>query len=154
MKRFFYRCLIWLHPPAFRQRFGDEMLYIFDERAGAPTAQLFVDIFISLPRQWVVRSGLWKLVLATAMSSILFAVEASGLIYWPRRSIDPGTTALRSPGTLITPLERIAFSRSAAQAVAMLARFQKDDETRRRLARHSTSHPAAAPSPDKHADPS
>ena len=34
MLRSLYRRLLCLHPPAFRQRFAEEMLWIFDEAAG------------------------------------------------------------------------------------------------------------------------
>ena len=30
MSRFLYRCLISLHPPAFREQFAGEMQWIFD----------------------------------------------------------------------------------------------------------------------------
>ena len=35
MVRNLYRCLVWLHPSAFRLRFEEEMLWIFDEAADA-----------------------------------------------------------------------------------------------------------------------
>jgi D-alanyl-D-alanine carboxypeptidase len=69
MIRSLYRWLINLHPPAFRQRFAEEMLWIFDEAAathGAP--QLFADGFVSLLRQWLVRPESWHTPLATATS--------------------------------------------------------------------------------------
>jgi hypothetical protein len=31
MMRVLYRLILWLHPPAFRRRFGDQMLSIFEE---------------------------------------------------------------------------------------------------------------------------
>jgi hypothetical protein len=63
--RVFYRLLLWLHPPSFRRRFGDEMLWIFDETA-AHTGAL-ADGFASLLRQWFLRSGfVWKLPLMAA----------------------------------------------------------------------------------------
>ena len=56
MTRRLYRGLIWLHPPRFRRRFGDEILCIFDE-AGARAAWVLVaDGLASLLRQWVLRS--------------------------------------------------------------------------------------------------
>ena len=57
MLRFFYIWLLGLHPRHFKQRFGDEMLSIFDEAAGhRGTGQLFADAFLSLLRQWALRS--------------------------------------------------------------------------------------------------
>ena len=31
VSRFVYRVIMWLHPKWFKERFGDEMLWIFDE---------------------------------------------------------------------------------------------------------------------------
>ena len=66
MIRLLYRLLLWLHPPAFRRQFADEMLWIFEEtRGAAAVAMLFSDALISLTRQWLMRSGAWKLVAAS-----------------------------------------------------------------------------------------
>jgi hypothetical protein len=150
MKRFFYGFLIWLHPPAFRQRFGDEMLYIFDETADAGTARLFADGLLSLVWQWVVRSGAWKLALGTAMSGLLLGTWAAGLAYSQRVMLNRRVTPYVFPSIPTTPLDRAAFTRSAAQAVAMLAQFQKDDERKRWVARHPIHNPAENPSPETH----
>jgi hypothetical protein len=65
MTRTFYRSLLWLHPPRFRERYAEEMKWIFDETASAQErAFLFYDGLVSLARQWVVRSGMWKVALA------------------------------------------------------------------------------------------
>ena len=62
MKRFLYRCLLGLHPAAFRRQFAGEMLWIFDAAAGsAETAAFFADGLISLARQWFLRSGAWTM---------------------------------------------------------------------------------------------
>lgn len=63
MTRTFYRWLIGLHPPAFRLRFGQELLWIFDESTDESGAALLYAAAISLLRQWLVRSGMWKWVL-------------------------------------------------------------------------------------------
>lgn len=64
MIRTFYHWLISLHPPVFRERFADELLWIFDEsRDASGTGTLFCDAIISLLRQWLLRSGMWKWVL-------------------------------------------------------------------------------------------
>ena len=60
MTRTLYRWLVYLHPSAFRLRFEDELLWIFDESSHAGVAPLFYDAIISLSRQWVMRSGMWK----------------------------------------------------------------------------------------------
>jgi Ca2+-binding EF-hand superfamily protein len=44
-----------LHPRAFRERFGEEMISIFDEHAGGRRGVLLADAIISLFRQWVLR---------------------------------------------------------------------------------------------------
>ncbi len=82
MSRSLYRWLLYLHPPAFRQRFAEEMLWIFDEAAATNgVLRLFADGFVSLLRQWVVRPESWHLPLAAAIprapagSSAFFAWE-------------------------------------------------------------------------------
>jgi hypothetical protein len=56
MLRRLYRCAVRLHPSIFRRRFGDEMLYIFDQQKGT-SAELGVmlDCIVSLLRQWTLR---------------------------------------------------------------------------------------------------
>ena len=56
MLRLLYLWLIRLHPLCFRQRFGEEMLEIFEEvSARGGVAALFADAFVSIFRQWVLR---------------------------------------------------------------------------------------------------
>jgi hypothetical protein len=56
MLRHLYRCAVRLHPSSFRRRFGDEMLYVFDQQKGVPAALgLMLDCGISLFRQWALR---------------------------------------------------------------------------------------------------
>ena len=56
MTRFFYTCLLHLHPPAFRRRFAEEMLWIFDQESGAANrVGLLADAFVSLGRQQFLR---------------------------------------------------------------------------------------------------
>jgi uncharacterized membrane protein len=65
MTRTLYRWLVCLHPAAFRLRFEEELLWIFDEsRTASGAVPLFYDAVISLLRQWLMRSGMWKWVLA------------------------------------------------------------------------------------------
>ena len=78
MIRTLYRWLVWLHPPAFRRRFADEMLWIFDEAAKSErVSALFFDAVISLARQWLLRSGYWKV--AAGVAGGLLQVAAGGL---------------------------------------------------------------------------
>jgi CubicO group peptidase (beta-lactamase class C family) len=61
MSRALYRWLLYWHPPAFRDRFADEMLSIFDEAAAIHGVRgLFVDGIVSLLRQWTLRPESWK----------------------------------------------------------------------------------------------
>lgn len=58
MLRSLYIQLLRLHPAAFRQRYGDEMLSIYDEAARAGSAwPLFGDACLSLGRQWLLREN-------------------------------------------------------------------------------------------------
>jgi len=61
MLRSLYRCLLRLHPPAFRTRFADEMLSIFDQASGKKEAlRLLLDGLQSLARQWTLRPEFWR----------------------------------------------------------------------------------------------
>ena len=72
-----YQLLIHMHPVQFRDRFGDEMLSIFDEVAGRPGASaLLCDACFSLVRQWLLRSGAWKIAVAALITLIEFAFVA------------------------------------------------------------------------------
>lgn len=52
--RGFYRLLLRLHPPAFRERFAGEMLWVFDQSAvGGGTMRLMTDGCVSLAKQWM-----------------------------------------------------------------------------------------------------
>ena len=60
MLRFLYRIVLRMHPPSFRERFGEEMLSIFDQcQQWRAKALLVADGFISLWRQWTFRSEYW-----------------------------------------------------------------------------------------------
>lgn len=71
-----------MHPPAFRKRFCDEMLSIFDEGGVDRFAfHILVDGVISLARQWLLRTNCWKILIAIcgAFLQVLWFV-------YPRRS--------------------------------------------------------------------
>jgi hypothetical protein len=56
MLRRLYRCAVRLHPSGFRRRFGEEMLYIFDQQKGTlPALAVTLDCVFSLLRQWTLR---------------------------------------------------------------------------------------------------
>ena len=67
-----YRGMVTLHPPAFRRQFGSEMELIFDESGRPP--QLLADVFLSLVRQWFLRSQIWIFALAAIGGFIPFAL--------------------------------------------------------------------------------
>ena len=59
--RSIYRFLLRLHPACFRKQYEDQMLWIFDESVvSRGVLSLLFDVFISLLRQWVLRSGYWR----------------------------------------------------------------------------------------------
>ncbi len=81
MTRSLYRHVLWLHPPAFRERFAAEMLWIFDEAVVAGgVARLFADGIVSLIRQWVLRSGMWKVAVAIIGGLLEMAIGAIVLV--------------------------------------------------------------------------
>jgi hypothetical protein len=85
-----YRCLLQLHPPAFRRQFAGEMLWIFDEAAESQGACALVrDGLASLARQWLLRSGWWKTALALllALAQVTFALQFSRHI-WVSPALD------------------------------------------------------------------
>jgi hypothetical protein len=80
MGRALYALVLLIHPSGFRRRFTAEMLSIFDEAAPSTGAfGLLVDGLKSLVRQWVLRSGFWKLAIAVAGACL--QVTTGGLIW-------------------------------------------------------------------------
>jgi hypothetical protein len=59
-----------MHPEPFREQFGEEMLWIFEE-----TRQfaLFCDALVSLARQWLLRSGAWTMAAGGGVAFVVFA---------------------------------------------------------------------------------
>jgi hypothetical protein len=86
--------MIWLHPPAFRRRFGDEMLWIFEEAAKEMGATPFLaDGLASLGRQWAMNPAVWK-VPVIAFGAVLPFV-CLGIL--------PRTSALNTASVLAAP---------------------------------------------------
>jgi hypothetical protein len=99
MTRALYASLLWLHPPAFRRQFASEMQWIFDEaRVSEGALVLLVDLFISALRQWLVRSGLWKAMLALAGATVQVIAFGVGALASLRHS------ASHLPDAEMTPL--------------------------------------------------
>ncbi len=72
MIRGLYHGLLWLHPPSFRERFEEEFLWIFDlERSSQTGMSLLFECFVSLCRQWFLRSSLWKFGIGVLVNLIL-----------------------------------------------------------------------------------
>ena len=88
LSRSLYRCLVQMHPPAFRRRFAPEMLWIFDEIADHDARiELFTDALASLARQWVVREAIQKLLIGELRFGPLPAT-GSGQFSWERIEFD------------------------------------------------------------------
>jgi len=87
MTRTLYRWLVGLHPPAFRLRFEEELLWIFDESSSASgAAPLLHDAAISLLRQWLMRSGIWKWVLGGIAGALPIVIGFGSFLFdWPMR---------------------------------------------------------------------
>jgi hypothetical protein len=81
MSRLLYRLLLRLHPPSFRDRFSDEMLFVFDELVAERCGlALLADGMRSLGRQWFLGFGLWKAMIAIvlAMLPVIFVLHGVG----------------------------------------------------------------------------
>ena len=82
MTRTLYRWLVCLHPPAFRLRFEEELLWIFDESSDASgAAPLVYDAIISLLRQWVMRSGMWKWALGAIAGALPILIGFGSFLF-------------------------------------------------------------------------
>lgn len=83
-----YRCLLWIHPPVFRREFAGEMLWIFDQAAKSEGAlALFLDGLGSLVRQWLLRSGWWKVALALGLALLEITLGGFGSMLFGRRHL-------------------------------------------------------------------
>ncbi len=70
--RALYCSLLWLHPSSFEERFGEELLWIFDiQRTSGSGITLLLDCLVSLCRQWLFRSDLWKFGIGVLVNLIL-----------------------------------------------------------------------------------
>jgi hypothetical protein len=83
--RLLYALLIGLHPPSFRKRFRAEMLLIFDEAANLSRAgSLFPDAILSLSRQWLIRSELWKWLVAGIAGVVPLLIAFGSFLPWDK----------------------------------------------------------------------
>jgi hypothetical protein len=83
--RFLYSLLISLHPPSFRERFAQEMSWIFEEAASSWGAgSLLRDAILSLFRQWLIRSELWKWLVAGVAGVVPLIIAFGSFLPWHR----------------------------------------------------------------------
>jgi hypothetical protein len=154
MRRFLYRALIALHPPRFRERFGDEMMCVFDEAGGDRAMRLFADGMLSLLRQWLLRSNLWKMATGAAISGLLLLAWGNAMAHGVDVSLMRGSRwherLMMSPwlGERGRPFDEAEFEREAAQAVAILAGIRKTDARKQRSQRRDAPHAEPVPSGD------
>lgn len=152
MRRFLYRALIALHPPRFRERFGDEMLCVFDEAGGDRTVGLFADGVLSLLRQWLLRSNLWKMAAGAAISALLLAAWGNAMAHGVDVSLMRGSRwhdrLMMSPwlGEPEKPFDEAEFEREAAQALAILAGIRKTEAHKQHAQPHEAPHAEPVPS--------
>jgi len=95
-----YRCLLWLHPAVFRRDYAGEMLWIFDQASDSQgAAAFFFDGLGSLARQWLLRSGWWKIALALGLAALQMILGGLAAVIFGRHQIvetaqDPSVTSL------------------------------------------------------------
>jgi hypothetical protein len=132
MSRFLYRFLICLHPREFRERFGEQMLCVFDEGGEPGAATCLLDGCVSLARQWLLRSGLWRWAIGAAVTALLIVSYAhSEANFEKQRAIAQDLVNAKRA----RPLDKAEFNREAASAVAMLARYRQADKRKPHRAR-------------------
>ena len=89
MLRSLYRCALHLHPPAFRRRFAEEMLFIFDQQASrSAAAKLLIDALVSTLRQWALRPECWHALPAKSPQTLADGIPTFYTIrpFRPRRA--------------------------------------------------------------------
>jgi hypothetical protein len=88
MIRLIYRLVLWLHPPAFRRQYADEMLWIFGIcRAERGARSLIADAILSLLRQWILRTRWWLVPVAVVWSLVTLLGGNAVLHYAFRRMV-------------------------------------------------------------------
>jgi hypothetical protein len=156
MRRFLYRALIALHPPCFRERFGDEMMCVFDEAGRERTVRLFADGALSLLRQRLLRSNLWKMAAGVAISGLMLLAWGNAMAYGVNVSLMRGSRwherRAMNPrlGEPANPFDQVEFSREAAQAVTILAEIRKTEAQKQRSQQNGAAHAAPNPSGSAH----
>jgi hypothetical protein len=84
----FYRLIVRMHPGSFRRRFGDEMVWIFEEeRQRGAAARLFFDGVLSLVRQRL------RVENSAEPVAVGFSLLNTGEGIAPRRFVEAGVAA-------------------------------------------------------------
>jgi hypothetical protein len=137
MIRGIYISLLRLHPRGFRQRFAEEMIEDFDTSPKSAAARLFLDVLVSLFRQWMLRPDFSAVpaVAVPAVSEIpMFAslddyrprrsalfyggVLSIGVLFFVAFAIGHGgvrrvfSIGIQRPGLGLIPIDRSAFQES------------------------------------------
>lgn len=82
MIRLIYRGLLWLHPAEFEERFGEEMLWIFDlRRPNEIGIALLLDCWISVCRQWFAYPPVRTFAMGLLVNGILAVCSAVSAWY-------------------------------------------------------------------------
>ncbi len=89
-----YGWLVRLHPPAFRERFGAEMLCVYDEAQRGERPGLWLDGVASLARQWVARTGYWIVGVAALGALLQLALAGTAWLGAARQALDRSLPAL------------------------------------------------------------
>ncbi len=114
MQRRLYRALLCLYPFGFRERFAEEMLWIFDEAsAGDVTFPIFWDTFLSVIRQRAVPLMTWKVaatLIAGTLEMAIFLFLADPFAKVPAVELNPAGfigdwTGRTQPSTLAGRME-------------------------------------------------
>lgn len=78
-----YWLVVRMHPAEFRNRFGDEMEWIFEEAGSAwGKSALLLDAMISLGRQWFLRPAAWKWIGASIGATVPLIFSFGSFIPW------------------------------------------------------------------------
>lgn len=105
MRRTIYSWVIAMHPPGFRELFGEELIAIFDQLNGEFNGRhLIWDALQSLGRQWLFRRAWWMPAIA-ALAAAVEVVSATLMIVAFRFSQRAMEEAGGVPGTRLLMLE-------------------------------------------------
>ncbi len=120
-----YRLLVKMHPRAFAARFGDEMVWIFDQQ---PSVQLIGDAAVSLLRQWIARTRVWIFTAAIAGAGLTMSIGLRVRVHLPSQ-----LHAAKSDSTLETffLLILLTLFAIAVTAIGCVAWFQMARRLRR-----------------------